>query len=132
MLENLNLICHQYDQNNVFYKIINGSIPADILLEDDDFIAINDINPQAKYHILCIPKGCYIDFTDLVEQNADLMAKMSKFILKITQQLKLKSYRLVNNCGTSAGQTVMHFHMHILSNENQDANQYKSLSNSFA
>lgn len=112
-----------YDQNNVFAKIINGEIPAEKLYEDDEIIAIKDINPAAPVHILVLPKGQYIDFSDFVSRaSAEKIQHYFKTIEKIAQEHISpregeKNYRLVTNKGIKAGQSVFHFHTHILSGQ---------------
>lgn len=106
-----------YDVNNVFYKIIHCEMPATIIKENANFIAFRDIFPQAKHHILCIPRAQYINFTHLAIENPQLMHEMTTFILSVVQKLKITNYKLLTNCGAGAGQIVMHFHMHIMSDD---------------
>ena len=107
----------KYDKNNVFYKILNKEIPADIIYEDDKILAFNDVNPRAPVHILIIPKEEYISFDDFVERSSEedvaYFFKKAQEIAK-SQGLSEKSYRIVANCGKGAGQEVMHFHLHIM------------------
>ena len=104
-----------YDENNVFAKIIRKEIPATIVYEDDMTLAFHDVTPKAPVHLLVIPKGAYIDYEDFVTKAT--MAEVAGFfssINKITHQLGLQEYRLINNRGQSAGQSVFHFHIHVL------------------
>ncbi|MDC0864853.1 histidine triad nucleotide-binding protein [Rickettsiaceae bacterium] len=105
-----------YDKNNIFAKVISGEIPSEKLYEDDSIIAIKDINPATPIHILVIPKGAYRDFSDF-SQNAssDEVSHYFKTISNIAKDNGADEYRIVSNNGESAGQSVFHFHTHILS-----------------
>jgi histidine triad (HIT) family protein len=104
-----------YDAENIFSKILNKQIPADIIYENEYVVAFHDINPEAPIHILVIPKGQYIDYNDFI-LNADLTMIREFFtsISYITELLEIKDYRLITNKGADAGQTIFHFHIHIL------------------
>lgn len=105
-----------YDKNNIFAKIINGDVPAEKLYEDEKVVAIKDINPAAPIHILVIPKGAFIDFADFVANSSpEDIVYYFKTIETIAKENGAKDYRLVSNKGASAGQSVFHFHTHILS-----------------
>lgn len=103
----------EYDQANIFQKIIDKSIPADVVLEDEQCIAFRDINPQAEIHIVIIPKVQCIDFTDFVN-NQDDVSYFFQFVAKVAEMLGVSDYRLIANKGFGAGQSVFHFHMHLL------------------
>jgi histidine triad (HIT) family protein len=107
----------KYDSNNVFYKIINGQAKADMVLEGEYYIAINDISPKAPVHILVIPKNSYIDYNDFATNASD--AEIIDFTKGLAQIIKMKNleeggFRLISNSGTFGQQEVMHMHMHIL------------------
>lgn len=105
----------KYDSNNIFAKIISGEIPAKKIYEDEHVIAINDINPVAPVHILVIPKGSYLDFADFTNNaSADEVAHYFKTINKIAKEQGLEEYRLISNKGAQSGQSVFHFHTHII------------------
>jgi len=105
-----------YDKNNIFAKIINGDIPAEKLYEDEKIVAIRDINAAAPIHILVLPKGAYTDFADFVANSAsEDIIHYFKTIEKIARESGAENYRLVCNKGTAAGQSIFHFHTHILS-----------------
>lgn len=105
-----------YDQQNIFAKIIRGEIPADKIYEDGDILAFKDVAPAAPIHILVIPKGEYIDYADFAnnasaEQVRNYFIKLSE----IADSLDLEGgYRIVTNKGKDGGQTVFHFHSHII------------------
>jgi histidine triad (HIT) family protein len=104
-----------YDSNNVFGKIISGAINAEKLYEDDKLIAIKDINPVAPVHILVLPKDPYIDFSDFVTKaNAQDVTHYFKTVARIAKEQGAENYRLVSNKGAEAGQSVFHFHTHII------------------
>lgn len=100
----------------VFCKIISGEIPSPRVYEDDVCIAINDIQPKAPVHVLVIPKTHDITCADdITEENSAVIAHIFSVIPKIAEKLGVKgAYRIVNNCGEMAGQTVHHLHFHIL------------------
>ena len=106
--------------DNIFLKIINKEIPADILYEDKISIAFNDVNPQAPTHILVIPKKEIkkLSTTDLSDQ--DLLGHLLLVVKKITDKYQIKDYRVVINNGSEAGQTVFHLHLHIMGNKKFD------------
>lgn len=105
-----------YDTSNVFAKILRGEIPCTKVYEDEFALAFNDLHPDAPTHILVIPKGEYANFQSFVsEAPAALQQGYFASIGKIAAQQKLQHYRLITNNGEGAGQSVHHFHMHILS-----------------
>ena len=105
-----------YNKNNVFAKIISGEIPTDKLYEDDQLLIIKDINPSALVHLLVITKGAYIDFDDFTTNASDQeIAHYFKLVSKFAKNNNIKEYRVVSNKGAASGQSVFHFHTHILS-----------------
>lgn len=100
------------DPNCIFCKIIEKKIPATIVSESADYIAIRDISPQAPNHILVIPNNHVTDIR-AVEQSAAL-GKLFQAAADIAKQEQLESFRLVVNTGADAGQTVFHLHIHVL------------------
>jgi len=102
----------------IFCKIINGEIPTTKVYEDDSVIAFNDINPQAKVHVLVLPK-IHIESADFItSDNSDYVKSVFEAIPKIAQKLDIKdNYQIINNCGEKAGQTIKHLHFHIMSNK---------------
>lgn len=104
-----------YDSNNIFAKIITGEIPAKKIYEDNYVIAINDINPVAPIHILVIPKNGYKDFTTFIgNASNEEITHYYKAIKKIADDAGAKDYRVITNNGKGAGQSVFHFHSHII------------------
>ncbi len=105
-----------YNDNNIFAKIISGEIPTEKLYEDDKTIVIKDINPAATIHLLVIPKNKYIDFDDFTSNaSEEEIAHYFKIVSYIAKKYKAYEYRIISNKGALAGQTIFHFHTHILS-----------------
>lgn len=102
-------------ENCLFCKIINGEIPSTKVYEDDYVYAFNDINPVAPVHVLVIPKK-HIACADEVDgENSLYVAKVFEAVAKIAKMLNIEGkYRVVNNCGEQAGQTVFHLHFHLI------------------
>ena len=99
--------------NCIFCKILNKEIPSEFIYEDETCFAINDINPNAKKHILVIPKE-HIESLNEVE-NFDLIKKLFEAIKKINKKENITHFKTLINTGSKAGQEVMHLHIHILS-----------------
>lgn len=109
------------DVNCIFCKIADGEIPSATLYEDDDFKVILDLSPASKGHALIIPKEHYrnlYDLDDALAQKALVLAK--KMINKMTEVLDCDGYNIVQNNEEVAGQTVFHFHMHLIPRYNGD------------
>ncbi|WP_286237152.1 histidine triad nucleotide-binding protein [Neptuniibacter halophilus] len=100
----------------LFCKIINKEIPADIIYEDDQVIAFNDINPQAPTHALIIPRKHIATLNDISSEDAALVGHMVKTASTIAEQMGFDQdgYRTVFNCNEHGGQTVYHIHLHLL------------------
>jgi len=110
-----------YDDNNIFAKIIRKEISSSIVYEDEKVLFFHDIIPQAKIHILAIPKIPVRDFTDFLNKSDEVSVKY--FFDKINEVVKniglnKAGFRLVTNNGLDANQEVPHFHIHILGGEN--------------
>ncbi|MDE6664230.1 MAG: HIT family protein [Lachnospiraceae bacterium] len=111
------------DDNCIFCKIANGEIPSKTLCEDDEFRVILDLGPAAKGHALILPKDHYANLYELPEETASkVMLLAKKMAVQMTDKLKCDGFNLVQNNGEVAGQTVFHFHMHLIpryKNDNQ-------------
>lgn len=102
----------------LFCKFISGEIPVSKVYEDNDFIIIRDINPQAKNHFLAIPKKHFKLLAEMTEEDSLTLARILRKIPTLEKLLSLENgYRLVINQGDDAGQTVFHLHVHILSGQ---------------
>lgn len=103
-------------KDSIFTKIIKKEIPADIIYEDNDLIAFNDISPQAPVHIIIIPKKQIPTINDIDNNDAELMGKIIIAAKNIAKEKNIDKdgYRLVFNCNENGGQTVFHIHCHLL------------------
>lgn len=100
----------------IFCKIATGEIPSKKVYEDEDVLAFHDIAPQAPVHIVFIPKKHIMSsLNDITPENAEIIGKIMIAIKKIAVQEGLcNGYRIINNCGADAGQTVNHLHFHLI------------------
>lgn len=100
----------------IFTKIINREIPADIVFEDDQLLAFNDIRPQAPVHVLIIPKKEIPTTDDIKGEDAPLIGRMVLAAADIARKMGISDsgYRLVINCRQHGGQEVDHLHIHLL------------------
>lgn len=102
-------------EKNIFQRIIDREIPADIVYEDDRCLAFRDIAPQAPTHVLLIPKRTLRSLAELTEADAALVGHLLVVLRQLASQLGLDGgYRVVTNCGPDAGQSVDHLHFHLL------------------
>ncbi len=102
-------------ENCIFCKIANGEIPSKTLYEDEDFKVILDLGPATKGHALILPKehaDNLYELPDEVAAKALVLAK--KMACRMTEKLCCDGFNLVQNNGEIAGQTVMHFHLHLI------------------
>jgi histidine triad (HIT) family protein len=97
----------------IFCKIIAGEIPANKVLENDEFLAFNDINPIAPVHILVIPKKHIKSFNEV---DGETIAKMTEFIKEVAKKAGIfeDGYRIITNINENGGQEVPHLHFHVL------------------
>lgn len=101
--------------DNIFLKIINHEIPAEIVYEDEDCVAFRDVHPQAPIHVLIIPRKAIATHDAITNDDVELLGRLHLAAAKVAKQLGLgDGYRLVINCRERAGQTVPHLHMHLL------------------
>ena len=100
----------------LFERIAAGEIPADIVRNDDDVLAIRDINPQAPVHILVIPQRVIPRIGDARDNDGAILGKLLLAARDIAKQegLDTTGYRLVINHGPHAGESVPHLHIHLL------------------
>ena len=103
------------DENCIFCKIIAGEIPSNTIYEDDDFKVILDVSPASKGHALILPKNHVADIFTIDE---DVAAKAMKLAKKLATHMKevlhCDGFNILQNNGEVAGQTVFHFHMHLI------------------
>ena len=102
----------------LFCSIIKGDLPSSKVYEDDYVYAFKDINPNAKVHVLVVPKT-HIDSADCIEEsNIEAVSKVMLAIPKVASVCGLSDgYRVITNVGENGGQTVKHIHFHILGGE---------------
>jgi histidine triad (HIT) family protein len=100
----------------LFEKIAAREIPADIVFEADDFLAIRDVRPQAPVHVLIVPKRCIPRLSEATASDAALLGKMLAAAPAIAQLCGVgeSGYRIVINNGRDAGESVPHLHIHLL------------------
>ena len=102
--------------DTIFTKIINKEIPADIIYEDDLSLVFKDIQPQAPTHLLIIPKKPIPKLSDATKEDQALLGHLMLVAGEISRTLELdETFRLITNNGANAGQSVFHFHLHLLS-----------------
>lgn len=101
--------------NCIFCKIANGEIPSKTLYEDEEFRVILDLGPATKGHALILPKNHYANLFELPEEKAGEVMRLAKrMVMKMKEKLGCEGFNLVQNNGDLAGQTVFHFHMHLI------------------
>lgn len=99
----------------IFCEIIKGNIPLTKVYEDEYVTAFNDLNPQMPVHVLIVSKKHIASANDIAEEDAELVGRVFVAAGKIAEKLGLDNgYRIINNCGEDAGQTVKHLHFHLL------------------
>lgn len=103
----------------LFCKIVAGEIPSTKIYEDESVYAFADIDPQAPFHAIVIPKQHITSAAEIDSNNSALISKVFEAIAKIAKQENLENgFRVVNNCGADGGQTVGHIHFHLLARRN--------------
>ena len=112
------------DANCIFCKIAAGEIPSATLCEDADFRVIMDVSPASKGHALILPKEHYANLYELPDELAAKVLVLAKnMITKLKDIVGCDGYNVLQNNGIAAGQTVFHFHMHLIPRyENDDVN----------
>ena len=103
----------------LFCKIVAGEIPSTKVYEDEWVYAFNDIDPQAPFHVIIVPKTHITNATEICGENSFLIAKIYEAVAIIAKENNLsEGFRVVNNCGKDGGQTVGHIHFHLLARRN--------------
>ena len=112
-----------YDDDNIFAKILRGEIPCNKIYEDEFVLSFHDINPQKKIHALVIPKGKYVNLDDFSLNAApEEMVGLVKGINIVAKKLRIsteagKGYRVLTNISDHGGQEVLHLHFHLFGGE---------------
>jgi histidine triad (HIT) family protein len=104
------------DESCLFCRIAAGSIPADVVHEDDLVVAFNDIDPVAPVHQLIIPRQHIASIAEVSEADADLLGRLFAVAAQLADAARLPAsgYRVVTNGGADAGQSVAHLHFHLI------------------
>ena len=109
------------DSNCIFCKIANGEIPSTTLYEDEDFRVILDLGPATRGHALLLPKEHYKDLFDLEDEvAAKALVRAKRIAGRLQKAVGADGMNLVQNNGEAAGQTVFHFHMHLIPRYRED------------
>lgn len=109
------------DDNCIFCKIANGDIPSKEIYEDEDFKVILDLGPATKGHALILPKDHCRNLYELPDELASkVMLLAKKMAVQMTEKLECDGFNLVQNNGGAAGQTVFHFHLHLIPRYEED------------
>ena len=100
----------------IFCQLASADLPNKILYQDDEVIAVRDIQPQAPVHILVIPREHIVALSDVTDEQMPLLGKMARVakLLAENEGIKEKGFRIAVNCGQEGGQTVPHLHMHLI------------------
>lgn len=114
------------DDNCIFCKLANKDIPTNIIYEDDRFTVILDASPATRGHALILPKNHAANIYELPDEDASAVFVLAKKLAtKMTEILHCDGFNIVQNNGEVAGQTVFHFHMHLIPRYLNDGNQDK-------
>lgn len=109
------------NDNCIFCKIAAGDIPSATIYEDDDFRVILDIEPASKGHALILPKEHYANLYELSDElAAKVMIVAKKVVTKMTEIVGCDGYNVLQNNGEVAGQTVFHYHLHLIPRYKED------------
>ena len=108
---------YDYDDQNIFAKILRGEIPNDTVLETEHTLAFNDIQPQAPVHVLVIPKGAYVSYDHFAQEASE--AEIVDYVRAIGEVCRREGvagdgFRMISNAGAHGVQEVPHLHVHIL------------------
>jgi histidine triad (HIT) family protein len=114
-------MAYDYDDQNIFAKILRGEIPNKTVAETEHSLAFHDIRPQAPIHVLVIPKGAYVNFDHFASEASDAeILDFNRLTGRLCAELGAapdaggRGYRLISNCHEAGVQEVPHLHVHIL------------------
>lgn len=114
------------EETCIFCKIANGEIPSKTLYEDEGYRVILDLGPATRGHALIVPKDHYANLYELPDEKCGEVLKLAKkMAARMTDKLQCSGFNLVQNNGESAGQTVSHFHMHLIPRYDGDGQRVK-------
>jgi len=110
------------DNNCIFCKLAAGDIPTNSIYEDEDFKVILDVGPATRGHALILPKDHYPNLYELSNETASkIMILAKKMATEMTEKLACDGFNLIQNNGEAAGQTIFHFHIHLIPRYNNDS-----------
>ena len=116
------------DRDCIFCKIAGGDIPSSTVYEDEQFRVLLDLSPATKGHALILPKNHAANIYELPDEDAaDIFVLAKKLATKMTEILHCDGFNIVQNNGEVAGQTVFHFHMHLIPRYKNDGNEENSV-----
>jgi len=104
-----------FDKDCIFCKIVKGETSTELVKENEYCAVFADLHPKAKVHLLVAPKP---HIKNVLEIDDFLTNKVFETIKELAEEKKLNSFRIVNNCGEGAGQSVFHVHFHVISGDN--------------
>ena len=114
------------DDNCIFCKLANGVFPTNSIYEDEDFNVILDLGPATKGHALILPKEHYKNLYEVPDETAAKAMKLAKkMAIHMTDKLGADGFNLLQNNNEIAGQTVYHFHMHLIPRYKDDGQSIK-------
>jgi histidine triad (HIT) family protein len=107
----------------IFCRIVAGEVPANIVYQDEGFLAFRDILPRAPTHVLIIPKTHITSVAELAEEQQEIAGRLIIIAKNLAERegIAKKGYRLVINCGYEGGQLVPHLHLHLIGGRKLDA-----------
>ena len=115
---------YDYDDQNIFARILRGEIPSNKALETEHALAFHDIQPQAPVHVLVIPKGSYVNLDHFAAAASDAeIADFHRAVARVAHETGVAEaaggggYRLITNTGPDGRQDVPHFHVHVIGGE---------------
>ena len=118
------------EENCIFCKIANGEIPSATLYEDDEFRVILDVNPATKGHALILPKNHFKNLYEIDDQTASKVLPLAKkMAANITEKLQCDGVNIIQNNNELAGQTVFHFHVHLIPRYHNDNQNFVMMQN---
>ena len=106
-----------YDDGNVFARILRGEIPNATVMETEHTLAFRDIRPLAPVHVLVIPKGAYVNYDHFGAAASEAeIVDFTRVVARVCAELGLveRGYRLISNAGAEGGQEVPHMHVHVV------------------
>ena len=109
------------EKNNcIFCRIAKKEMKAEIVYESDNFIAFPDVNPKCKGHTLIVPKKHFTNIIDMPSVLGNELLEVVKKVAEIRFKQGAEGFNLINNCGASAGQLIMHVHFHLLPRKSKE------------